>query len=318
MVFAPAIAFLIIPCQALANGADGRSHKGDLSLLTLRSQVAALASALTTLQEQHEAELAELQAELDAMRSEVDANTDSVLSLEDEMGALEDLSTYVTVDTATHDVVFSGANVHVRSGSGATDDNGSLTGLGNLIVGYDENGGDDDKSGSHNLVIGIEHTYSSYGGLVAGWNNAVTGRHSSVTGGYDNEATGLCSSISGGLYGDASAEYTSVTGGVRSHAEGTGSSVTGGVDNTASGRYSSVTGGSDNEATALYSSVTGGLENQANAHYSSVTGGYEGQANGEHSTVTGGRGANAAHNGATVTGGWYQTSWWDYHVLPVI
>lgn len=35
-------------------------------------------------------------------------------------------------------VVFEGANVHVRSGSGATSDGGYATGLGNLIIGYNQ------------------------------------------------------------------------------------------------------------------------------------------------------------------------------------
>ena len=34
--------------------------------------------------------------------------------------------------------MFHGVNVHIVSGSGATDDNGTLRGLGNLIVDYDE------------------------------------------------------------------------------------------------------------------------------------------------------------------------------------
>jgi hypothetical protein len=68
-------------------------------------------------------------------------------------------------------IIFSGANIHIVSGSGATNDNGSPTGLGNLIIGYDEDPqsysdsspGDDlplsplnpgDRGGSHNLVIG--------------------------------------------------------------------------------------------------------------------------------------------------------------------
>lgn len=51
-----------------------------------------------------------------------------------EMGIINDLS-------GPH-VVFTGANIHIRSGSGATDDNtdddDTLTGLGNLVVGYNE------------------------------------------------------------------------------------------------------------------------------------------------------------------------------------
>ncbi len=35
-------------------------------------------------------------------------------------------------------MIIEGCNLHVRSGSGATDDNANLTGLGNLIIGYNE------------------------------------------------------------------------------------------------------------------------------------------------------------------------------------
>jgi len=35
-------------------------------------------------------------------------------------------------------ITFSGANIHIVSGSGMTDDDGNPRGLGNLIIGYDE------------------------------------------------------------------------------------------------------------------------------------------------------------------------------------
>jgi hypothetical protein len=38
-------------------------------------------------------------------------------------------------------------------------------------------------SGSHNLVIGSDHIYSSSGGLVAGDSNQISGRSASITGG---------------------------------------------------------------------------------------------------------------------------------------
>ena len=42
-------------------------------------------------------------------------------------------------------------------------------GLGNLVIGYNElRGAGDDRSGSHNLVIGSRNNYSSHGGLVGG------------------------------------------------------------------------------------------------------------------------------------------------------
>jgi hypothetical protein len=125
--------------------------------------------------------------------------------------------------------IIEGANVHVRSGRGNTfDDCGfrepnfpnceSLTGLGNLIVGYNEirrhrSGVPDRRTGSHNLVVGVFHAYTSFGGFVAGEENAVTGAAVSVSGGTDNEARGQYSSVSGGHGHVASGAASSVSGG---------------------------------------------------------------------------------------------------------
>ncbi len=91
---------------------------------------------------------------------------------------------------------FTGVNVQIVSGGGTAD--ASPNGRGNVIIGYDANTGNHDRSGSHNLVIGNEHTYSSYGGLVAGSSNAITGPSTSVTGGNGNTASGFHASVSGG------------------------------------------------------------------------------------------------------------------------
>ncbi len=97
-------------------------------------------------------------------------------------------------------IIFEGANIHVRSGSGLTDDNGALTNKGNLIIGYNEflNDSPIGRGGSHNLIVGPFHSYSSHGGFVAGFRNAISNRNSSVSGGIDNTASGSSSSVSGG------------------------------------------------------------------------------------------------------------------------
>ena len=66
-----------------------------------------------------------------------------------------------------NDIVVSGANLYVNNGTGSTG--GPVNGLGNLVIGYNElRGAGDDRSGSHNLVVGSRNNYSSYGGLVGG------------------------------------------------------------------------------------------------------------------------------------------------------
>lgn len=128
-------------------------------------------------------------------------------------------------------IVFEGVNVHVRSGSGSTDDlGGSLLGLGNLIVGYNEvNTGEfTPRTGSHNLIVGSGHGYSSFGGLLAGAGNTVTAPYSTVSGGSRNVANGWGSTV---------------TGGEENRADGDSSTVHGGLDNAAVGNLSAILGG---------------------------------------------------------------------------
>ena len=158
---------------------------------------------------------------------------------------------------ANTEVTMTGVNLHIVNGLGATngeplnvDDtaNGVVNGLGNLIVGYNEiiGGGIDVRTGSHNIILGDEESYSSYGGLmvgkrnvntapfafVCGSENTVSGLESSVTGGVSNNATGSCSSISGGALNTASGFTSTVSGGQRNTASGSGASVSGGFNLT--------------------------------------------------------------------------------------
>jgi hypothetical protein len=139
-----------------------------------------------------------------------------------------------------NEVIFEGCNVHVRSGAGATD--APVNGLGNLIVGYNEALPTQDRTGSHNLVVGRFHTYSSYGGLVAGEGNAVTGAGASVTGGVLNTARNFAS-VSGGRDNTASGIYSRVSGGAGNTASGGVATVSGGFGRSATGEFDWVAGG---------------------------------------------------------------------------
>ncbi len=140
-------------------------------------------------------------------------------------------------------LLFEGMNVQIVDGSGDTE--GVVNGLGNLIVGYNElRPSGSDKTGSHNLVVGELHNYSSYGGLVAGMRNTVSNFNASVSGGFQNVASGGLSSVSGGNLNEAS---------------GTFSSVSGGQSNTASGNTSSVSGGNRGSAPGIFNWAGGGL-----------------------------------------------------------
>jgi hypothetical protein len=180
-------------------------------------------------------------------------------------------------------VVFSGANVHIVSGSNATDDHGTRLGLGNLIIGYDEDPVMEgahvplqpgDRGGSHNLVIGRwnRFTRAAYGGLVAGEQNAISNEGASVSGGRANNASGYSASVSGGVENTASGQDASVTG----------------VRNIASGAYASVSGGGSNIASGDGASVSGGYQNTASGYVANVNGGYQNTAGGRFSVVLGG------------------------------
>jgi len=220
-----------------------------------------------------------------------------VAALEAKVAALEAKLQYMSVEYGKKDglngphVIFANANVHVRSGLHATNDGGTLSGLGNLIVGYNENNensSDYPRTGSHNLVVGQGHGFTSYGGFVAGEENKISGKSASVSGGFHNTAGGEYSSVSGGRYNTASQYLSSVSGGAGNTASGAMSSVSGGVSNTASGDQSAVSGGEGGTAEGYRSAVSGGIFNTAHGFYSSVSGGINNTAAGPSSSVSGG------------------------------
>jgi len=88
-------------------------------------------------------------------------------------------------------------------------------------VGYDEpRSSGNDKTGSHNIVLGTRNNYSSYGGLVAGRSNEIGGVYASVSGGRYNTAGGNSSSVSGGYDNTANGDYSSISEGQRESAGG--------------------------------------------------------------------------------------------------
>ena len=200
-----------------------------------------------------------------------------------------------------------GANLQIVDGSGATA--GSLNGLGNLIVGYNElRGGGDDRTGSHNIVVGREHNYTKSGGFVSGLHNTLEAGHATVSGGYNNTASGNYSSVSGGSYNTASSTSSSVSGGLGNESSAPYSSVSGGAYNTAEGYTAWIGGGSNNLASGGGASVSGGYGNEAGGSYASVSGGRSNTASGNYSSVSGGQSNGASGSSASVSGGWTNTA----------
>jgi hypothetical protein len=232
--------------------------------------------------------------EIAALKKQVAALQSQVKTLQTQLAAVQsnkalELGPFVSVNPNPENgvigpnITFKGANIHIVSGSGVTDDHystgGSLTGLGNLIIGYDEPLPSSplypgQRGGSHNLVIGRWHSFvassgsGAFGGLVAGEANAIYFEAASVSGGQFNFAGNTAASVSGGEYNSAGGPNASVSGGSHNWASTGAASVSGGFNNIASGGISSVCGGGGNTAAGFEAVVIGGsniIDNNSNS-----------------------------------------------------
>jgi hypothetical protein len=224
--------------------------------------------------------------------------------LGDTLRKLRKLLTHITItkdDEGRLEIILSGVNLRIVNGLGQTDcidEQGSPlpncpNGLGNLIVGYNEEPDvappfvPEDRSGSHNLIIGRGHRFRSSGGFVAGSENTIDGIGASISGGFGSVASGGHASVSGGFGNTASGGAASIGGGGLNTASGTESYVAGGEVNTASGFQASVIGGFRNVASGFNSSVSGGQFNTASGNHAAVSGGRNRTAEGEFDWVAG-------------------------------
>jgi hypothetical protein len=315
-----------ISCRATAEETNrglqigkGRSFGRIASLTILRSLIAAgFVVALAPLHAQADEEergrdkkIEALEAKVESLQATVSALKSQIDTLQGRLSAVQSnpalaLGPFVSVDPNPEigvvgpNIIFSGANIHIVSGSGATDDHGNPSGLGNLIIGYDEDPinsltGDSslglptimqtsgfpsplnpgDRGGSHNLVIGggNRFTRAAFGGFVAGERNTIQSFGASVSGGFFNNASGLFASVSGGIRNIASGLFASISSGGLNDASGTDASVSGGFENFASGDGATISGGVSNSANGLFASVTGGGGNTAGGFNTTVIGG---------------------------------------------
>ncbi|MDH4275692.1 MAG: hypothetical protein OEW08_11675 [Gammaproteobacteria bacterium] len=213
------------------------------------------------------------------------------------------------------DFIFEGCNVHVRNGMGRTP---TTNQYGNLIIGYNKNEVATRK-GSHNIVVGDLHEYTSYGGIVSGNNNALSGPNATILSSIESAANNLSGAIIGANKGvtdtvavilGGTRGYAGVggnfgvviggmensvtgwegvsVGGALNSASGNGSLVCGGSENNAVGSHSTACGGSSNVSKGIVSSINGGSHNTATGRASSVSGGWSNSADGDYSSVLGG------------------------------
>jgi hypothetical protein len=158
--------------------------------------------------------------------------------LPERVAALEDKLAAVTFDAVTNVLTITGANLRIVNGLGGTE---TTNGLGNLIVGYNESrvpfAGTDNRTGSHNVVVGEQLNFSGFVGLVVGFKNEIASGFSSVLAGFGNTASGFNSSVCGGEFNTASGDFSSVSGGSHDIASGNRASVSGGLNRTAPAQF---------------------------------------------------------------------------------
>jgi hypothetical protein len=220
--------------------------------------------------------------------------------------------TLATDAEGRREIIITKANLRIVNGLGRTDCTDAQgnpipdcpNGLGNLIVGYNElRGFEDVRTGSHNMVVGREHNFSRFGGMVVGSSNTISGDFAVASGGQFNTAGGFAAAVSGGAGNIASGFRAAVSGGGENTASGADASVSGGVNNFASGSLATVSGGNGNTASGDYAVVSGGNTNTAAGSASLVSGGNSNFAGGGTDTVSGGIGNAAIGAGASVSGG---------------
>ena len=178
-----------------ASNKHGRCSRGSVLVsLATRSQVKALQNQVKALQGQEvtlQSDVSTLQGQVSGLQTDVATATKADATLTGEVSSLQSDNTTLKSDDATlknevsalqttlskvsykpaglnglPTLQISGANLQVVSGAGMTA--GTVNGLGNVFIGYDEYSDASAQTGSNNLVLGVGQSFSSYGGLVGG------------------------------------------------------------------------------------------------------------------------------------------------------
>jgi hypothetical protein len=175
------------------------------AVATQAAQIGVLLNQITTQQSQ----IAAVETAVNTQGGQMSSVQASIGTLATQLLAVADKLLHVT--RFGNDLVINGANLHIRNGLGSTE---TVNGVGNLIIGYNESPVEaSSQVGSHNLVIGIGHAWTSYGGFVAGSSNSILRPYASVSGGTHNTAIALGASISGGGFNRAFGNWSTVGGG---------------------------------------------------------------------------------------------------------
>jgi hypothetical protein len=171
------------------------------------------------------------------------ATESAVVRLADRLVDAEATLGPISYDPRAQAIYFTGVDVHVRNGSGSTD--GEPDGTGNLILGWNEVDDEDERTGSHNLVIGSRHTWTGHSGLISGLDNTLRSDASVAVGGQGNIVTGAGAAAIGGQDNEVAGEDAVAVGGAANFVEGEVAVASGGFGNDILGAYGVTVGGSE-------------------------------------------------------------------------
>jgi hypothetical protein len=230
-----------------------------------------------------QATITSLTTRINSLKTTINSRAATIAALQQKLAALSVVTDTTRTDGKPNtELVVTGVNVHIVSGSQATNDNTldtngnpvpgkSLLGLGNLVIGYNAPGNDQGngnvRTGSHNLSIGDQNNYTSFGGVITGHDSTISYPFASVL-------TGECNL--------AIANETVVIGGENNTAQVQQGSILGGQFNLTNSRYATVMGGQDN--------IAGGPDDPTIFAATTVTGGLFNYAGGQNAVVSGGQG----------------------------
>ncbi|MCW7755139.1 hypothetical protein OOT00_14215 [Desulfobotulus sp. H1] len=115
-----------------------------------------------------------------------------------------------------------GINLILVNGEGKT---ASTNGTGNLVIGYSKL---QNVTGSHNMLVGDNHSCSGYGSLISGSGHKVTGVYGAAVSGKDNTVSGQAALAIGGEENRADGDFSATVGGRKNRAGGKNAIISGG------------------------------------------------------------------------------------------
>lgn len=195
------------------------------------------------------------------------------------------------------------ANLKILNGTGNMQ---SANGLGNLVVGYSDDPYQVKYStGSHNIAIGGNNRFTSWGSFLTGHHNNVSAPYAASIGGEYvtvNGVFGVSLSNVGGMLNGA---HSAILGGEANSTSGNFATAVGGRGNGAVGAHSVVVGGLGNGAVGEESVILGGFSNHVDdvAFRSIVVGGEYNTISSNLGMTVNGSHTNLSGNGGTTVGG---------------